>query len=86
MLQVQYVDLGDGSDPFVLGTTDWPIHVQCIRNPAWLVSQLVGALSPGNEPVIGTVEGGLYDLLPSQCVLLLGGCQELFGTMFSGIE
>ena len=38
MLQVQYVDLGDGSDPFVLGTTDWPIHVQCIRNPAWLVS------------------------------------------------
>ena len=74
MQQVQYVDLGYGSDPVVLGTTDGSTHIQCIRNPAW------------SEPVLGRVEGVLCDLLPSQCVLLLGGCQELFGTMFSGIE
>ena len=67
MLHVQYVDLGDGSGPVALGTTDESTHIQCIRNPAW------------KEPVIGTVEGGLYDLLPSQCVLLLGGCPELSG-------
>ena len=28
MLKVQYVDLVDGSDPIVLGTTDEPIHIQ----------------------------------------------------------
>ena len=66
VLQVQYVDLGDGSGPVALGTTDESTHIQCIRNPAW------------KEPVIGTVEGGLYDLLPSQCVLPLVGCPELF--------
>ena len=66
MLRVQYVDLGDGSGPVALGTTDESTHIQCIRNPAW------------KEPVIGTVEGGLYDLLPSQCVLPLVGCPELF--------
>ena len=66
MHKVQYLDLGDGSDPVVLGTTDGLTHIQYIRNPI------------SNEPVIGTVEGGLYDLLPSQCVLLLGGCPELF--------
>ena len=56
MLQVQYVDLGLGSDPTVLGMTDRSTHIQCIRNPVW------------NEPMIGTVEAGLYDLISSQCV------------------
>ena len=74
VLQVQYVDLGDGSDPIVLGTTVVSAHIQRIRNPVQ------------NGPVIHAVEGGLYDLLPSQCVLLLIGCPELFGMMFSCAE
>ena len=67
MLQVRYVDPGDGSDPTVLGTTDGSTHIQCIRNPVL------------NEPVIGTVDGELYDLLPGQCVLRLVECPVLFG-------
>ena len=67
ILQMKYVDLGDGSDPIVLGTTVVSAHIQRIRNPVQ------------NGPVIHAVEGGLYDLLPSQCVLLLGGCPKLSG-------
>ena len=61
MFEVKYVDLGDGSDPIVLGTTAMSTHTQRSGNPVW------------NKPVIGTVEGGPYDLLPSQCVLSLVG-------------
>ena len=32
MLQLQYVDLGDGSDPTVLGTTDESTHIQYISD------------------------------------------------------
>ena len=74
MLQVKYVDLGNGSDPIVLSATNMSTHIQRIDNSVW------------NEPVIGTVEGGLYDLLPSHCVLLLVGRPALFGVMFSGTE
>ena len=66
IFQVQCIDFGDGSDPIVLGALDGPTHIQRTRNPVW------------NKPVIGTVEGGPYDLLPSQCVLPLVGCPELF--------
>ena len=51
MLQVQYADLGDGSNPIVLCTTGESIRIQCIRSPVW------------NESVIGIVKGGPYDLL-----------------------
>ena len=71
---MKYVDLGDGSDPIVLGTTAMSTHLQRSSNPVW------------NKPVIGTVEGGPYDLLPSQCVLPLVGGPELCGMMFSGTE
>ena len=50
MLQMQYEDLGDETDPVVLGTTDGSTHKQCNLDPVW------------NEPMIDTVEG-LYDLL-----------------------
>ena len=74
MFQVKYVDLSDGSDPIVLGTTAMSTHIQRSGNPVW------------NKPVIGTVEGGPYDLLPSQCVLSLVGGPELQGVMFSDTE
>ena len=74
MLQVKYVDLGNGSDPIVLSATNMSTHIQRIDNSVW------------NEPVIGTAEGGPYDLLSSQCALPLVGGPELYGMMFSGTE